>query len=280
MIQEITQLQLEFFAGCMLGDGNIKIPNNCKNAMFSCQHGPKQYEYNKWKYELLKTLGAKFYKYKRKTPNKKTGICYEYNVTLTNCNSEITKMYNLLYKNKKKIISKEILKYFTDFSLAVLYMDDGSLSSSHPENTSYIIASCGFSKESLLLFQDFLLNKFKIETTISYDNRLYIKINSRNLFEYLILPYVQKIPCMKYKIRLMFRNSVNCLENPEEDNQQPSSCGNTEKGSTTSSESQVDNNSTTKAEQSKTGKDYFLEDNRNKLILNPISKRYPQILLD
>ena len=44
-------------------------------------------------------------------------------------------------------------------------------------------------------------------------------------------------------------NSVNCLETPEEGNQQPSSCGDTEKGSTTSSESQVDNNSTTKAEQ-------------------------------
>jgi len=42
-------------------------------------------------------------------------------------------------------------------------------------------------------------------------------------------------------------NSVNCLGTPEEDNQQPSSCSDTEKGSTTSSESQVDNNSTTKA---------------------------------
>lgn len=42
-------------------------------------------------------------------------------------------------------------------------------------------------------------------------------------------------------------NSVNCLGSLEEDNQQPSSCGDTEKGSTTSSESQVDNNSTTKA---------------------------------
>lgn len=250
MIQEITQLQKEFFAGCMLGDGNIKLPNKCKNAMFSCQHGPHQYEYNKWKSELLKPLGAKFYEYTRKTPNKKTGKYYTYNVTLTNCNTEITNIYNTLYKNKKKIITNELLKNFTDFSLAILYMDDGSLSSSNPENTSYIIASCGFDKESLQLFQNFLLNKWKIETTITIDNRLYIKINSRNLFEYLIIPHIEKIPCMKYKIRQMFRNSVNCLENPEEDNQQPNSCSDTEKGSTTSSESQVDNNSTTKAEQS------------------------------
>ena len=251
MTQEITQKQLEFFAGCMLGDGNIKIPSNCKNAMFSCQHGPHQYEYNKWKTELLKTLGAKFYEYRRKTPNKITNKYYEYNVTVTNCNSEITKMYNMLYNNKKKIITKELVNNFTDFSLAVLYMDDGSLSSSNPENTSYIIASCGFDKNSLELFQNFLLNKFRIETTITKDNRLYIKINSRNLFEYLVIPHIEKIPCMKYKIRSMFRNSVNCLETPEEGNQQPSFCGNTEEGSTTSSESKLDNNSTTKAGQSK-----------------------------
>ena len=53
-------------------------------------------------------------------------------------------------------------------------------------------------------------------------------------------PYIYKIPTPTI-------NSVNCLETPEEGNQQPSSCGDTEKGSTTSSESHVDNNSTTKA---------------------------------
>lgn len=248
MVQEITQKQLEFFTGCMLGDGNIKLPKGCKNAMFSCQHGPHQYEYNKWKSELLNTLGAKIYKYKRKTPNKLTGKYYEYSITITNCNSEITKMYNLLYKNKRKVITAELLKNFTDFSLAVLYMDDGSLSSSNPINTSYIIASCGFDKESLKLFQQFLFNKWRIETTISIDNRLYIKINSRNLFEYLIISHIEKIPCMKYKIRQTSRNSVNCLGSPEEDNQQPSLSSDTFEGSTTSSESQADNNSTTKAE--------------------------------
>lgn len=247
---EITQKQKEFFAGCMLGDGNIKLSKGCINAMFQCQHGPKQYEYNKWKSEILKSLGAKFYKYKRKTPNKKTGKLYESNHTCTNCNQEITKLYNILYKNKKKIISNEILENFSRFSLAILYMDDGSFTRSNKETSSYTIAFCGFDKESLELFQSFLMKKFGIDTSISYDNRIYIKMNSRNLFEYLILPYISKIPCMLYKIRKTSLNPVNCLENPEEDNQQPSSCGDTEKGSTTSSESIVDNNSTTKAGQS------------------------------
>lgn len=51
----------------------------------------------------------------------------------------------------------------------------------------------------------------------------------------------------QYLIKYATKNSVNCLETPEEDNQQPSSCSDTEKGSTTSSESHRDNNSTTKA---------------------------------
>jgi hypothetical protein len=200
---EISQKQKEFFAGCMLGDGNIKIPSKCKNAMFQCQHGPEQIEYNKYKYNILSTLGAKFYEYERKTPNKITGKYYKANIVATNCNSNITYLYNLLYKEGKKKITNEILENFTAFSLAILFMDDGSKTRSNSKEgqITYTIASCGFDKESLELFQKFLFNKFNIETTITKDNRLYIRVNSRNLFEYLILPYVKEVPCMLYKLR-------------------------------------------------------------------------------
>lgn len=82
-------------------------------------------------------------------------------------------------------------------------MDDGSKTRSNSKEgqITYTIASCGFDKESLELFQKFLFNKFNIETTITKDNRLYIRVNSRNLFEYLILPYVKEVPCMLYKLR-------------------------------------------------------------------------------
>lgn len=200
---EISTKQKEFFAGCMLGDGNMKKPKGCINAMFQCQHGPKQIEYNKWKYTIIENLGAKFYNYTRKTKNKTTEKYYEANILITNCNKNITQLYNMLYKTGKKKISNDILNNFTDFSLAVLFMDDGSKtkSNNNEEQSSYTIASCGFDKESLETFQNFLLNKFNIETTITKDNRIYIKMNSRNLFEYIILPYVKKIPSMMYKLR-------------------------------------------------------------------------------
>ena len=51
-----------------------------------------------------------------------------------------------------------------------------------------------------------LRDKFDIETTIQKDNRVYIKANSRKLFEHLITPYM--CGCMKYKLHVS-RNSVN-----------------------------------------------------------------------
>lgn len=195
----MEKIQREFLIGCMLGDGNIKIPSGCKNAMFQCQHGPKQIEYNKWKCELLSSLGSKFYTYTRKTPNKKTNRFYEANITATKCNKELTEIYKMFYKNKKKTITKEILEEFTTFSLAVLFMDDGSKTTQSQYGT-YTIASCGFDLESLGIFQAFLKNKFNIDTSITHDNRIYIKVNSKNLFEYLVKPHIQKIPSMLYKL--------------------------------------------------------------------------------
>lgn len=201
---EPTQLQKEFFAGCMLGDGNMKKPQTPKsNSMFCCQHGQDQCDYNKYKCSILESLGCKYYEYTRKTPNKKTGKFYKYNIIMTNCNKTITKFYNMLYSSGQKKITPEILENFTAFSLAILFMDDGSKTKpkSSNEQTSYTIASCGFDKNSLELFQKFLWEKFHLETSISKDNRIYIRMNSRNLFEYYVLPYMKEVPCMLYKLR-------------------------------------------------------------------------------
>ena len=68
----------------------------------------------------------------------------------------------------------------------------------------------------------------------------------------------------------MSLNSVNCLGNPEEGNQQPSITSNSFEGSTTRSESQEDNNSSTKAGQDCNIKTQykFLLDEERKLFYN------------
>ncbi|MBQ7819953.1 MAG: hypothetical protein IJ341_09700 [Bacteroidales bacterium] len=203
---KLTQQQKEFLAGCLLGDGNLRIENGCKTACFQCSHGPEQLEYNQYKAKLFENLNAKCYSYTRKKPNKKTGKYYEYNQMYTNNNNELTKMYNNIYKDGKKIITPELLENFTEYSLAILYMDDGYKTVDErkaQKQVSYYISTCCFDENSLKLFQTFLFEKFNIETSIQKSsNKLYIKMNSRNLFEYYIEKYVKQIDCLKYKLRI------------------------------------------------------------------------------
>jgi hypothetical protein len=39
--------------GCVLGDGSIVLNGKKKQPIFQCAHGPKQFGYNLWKYNLL-----------------------------------------------------------------------------------------------------------------------------------------------------------------------------------------------------------------------------------
>lgn len=86
----------------------------------------------------------------------------------------------------------------------------------------------------------------------AFDINFYRKLESYKFYKLLYQDATIYMERKYNKFVALFGNkdvikSGELLENPEEDNQQPSSCGDTEKGSTTSSESQVDNNSTTSA---------------------------------
>ena len=73
-------------------------------------------------------------------------------------------------------------------------MDDGCKFSKY----SYSIATNCFSIEDLKWFQAFLKSKFNLETTILKSKVLYIKACSKDLFTYLVKPYIND--CVKYKL--------------------------------------------------------------------------------
>ena len=194
-----------------------------------------------WKQIKFLNLKSNINQYIRKTPNAKTGKLYEYNHLYIKNNFYFQYYKNLFYYNGIKRINTEIMEKYTNLSLAVHFMDDGF----HDGKDYYLSTDC-FDVNSLSILRKHLLKKFNIQTSILKSNKIRISSKSRNIFTSLIYYYVIQIPCMHYKL-LKSHNSVNCLETPEEDNQQPSSCSDTEKGSTTSSASLVDNKSATKA---------------------------------
>lgn len=183
----LNYFQKSALIGSLLGDSSIS-----KKYILNIGHGLKQEEYYKHKIQLF-SPNIKFLEYRREKIDKRTNNLYMSLQAYSNKYEDIVNLKELLYINGKKEITKEILKDFNEISLAYLYMDDGNY-----EKYGAKIALCNFSNNSLILFQNFLKNKWNIDTSIHKDKTLYIKANSKKIFIQLISSYI--IPSMLYKI--------------------------------------------------------------------------------
>lgn len=183
----LNYFQKSALIGSLLGDSSIS-----KKYILNIGHGLKQEEYYKHKIQLF-SPNIKFLEYRREKIDKRTNNLYISLQAYSNKYEDVVNLKELLYINGKKEITKEILKDFNEISLAYLYMDDGNY-----EKYGAKIALCDFSNNSLILFQNFLKNKWNIDTSIHKDKTLYIKANSKKIFIQLISSYI--IPSMLYKI--------------------------------------------------------------------------------
>jgi recombination protein RecA len=207
----LTPKQESIIIGCVLGDGNLQRSSKTANTRFSCEHGKKQIFYAKWKYEQLKSLKSKFTISKRKTADKRNGIFYESGKVETLVNTELNKFYDLFYSSGNKEVSKEILNLLNPLSIAVWFMDDGTLHSG-----SISIATCSFSNKSINNIIQYFAD-LNIKFTKHKNKSIYLSRKSLPTFLKIIKPYL--LNEMYYKVPVKFRE---LLENPEEDNQQPS----------------------------------------------------------
>ena len=183
----LNYFQKSALIGSLLGDSSIS-----KKYILNIGHGLKQEEYYKHKIQLL-SPNIKFLEYRREKIDKRTNNLYISLQAYSNKYEDVVNLKELLYINDRKEITKEILKDFNEISLAYLYMDDGNY-----EKYGVKIALCNFSNNSLILFQNFLKNKWNIDTSIHKDKTLYVKANSKKIFIQLISSYI--IPSMLYKI--------------------------------------------------------------------------------
>jgi hypothetical protein len=188
---KLSDFQKQVLLGTLLGDASFRMSGI--NPSVSCAHGVKQKEYCEHKTEVFKSLGAKCNYHKRNKPDKRNGKCYEDYTMSIPANPELKAWYEAMYIPKKILPLELIKQHFTEVSLAYMYMDDGSKT-----NQSYTIATNCFEKENIMEFQQFLLDKFNIKTTIFKSNVLYIKVESKTIFENLISKCI--IPSMRYKL--------------------------------------------------------------------------------
>jgi recombination protein RecA len=194
-----------------IGDGSICKPDSVRNCYLEITHSKAQLEYLKWKISLLENFGIKCGK-----------LYFRKDKSDVRVRTERNEIFNIIEKrmylpNRKKVLTKRILRRLTPLGLAIWYMDDGSAKISHPKWRKNLydingrqdhklaqlnLATCCFSIEDNKKAIDILNQKFNLPFSLVFDREypmLYLNgKDNLNRFKDLISPYV--IPSMQYKI--------------------------------------------------------------------------------
>lgn len=193
--------------GMLLGDSGIKYDkrNKSSNVSISTSQGEKQLDYLKFKLSLFGEKYSKIYQGKSGYCDNivyQSFIALDYTISkaiLENC-----------FIDKKFKVTPEMIEYLTPLSLAIWYMDDGSLKHKYDNNCSpsIMISTCSLTKEENLLLIDMLKNKYGVECNLRKEKgkywSIYITTKGTPVFLKLVTKYMPK--SMRYKTLTEYEN--------------------------------------------------------------------------
>lgn len=194
---KLTERQRQIIIGKLLGDGHLETSNNGRTYRLKIEHPIKQKEYVDWFYKEFKDWILTKPKKKEQIVNGK--LYYKYWVN-TLANGSLRFYGQQFYKDKKKVVPKLIHRWLTPLSLAVWFMDDGSIKSKN--HRARIINTQGFEKKEVLRLIKAFGNKFNIQCKLRKQKEGYqimILAESADKFARIIKNYL--LLSMKYKIK-------------------------------------------------------------------------------
>lgn len=207
-----TKRQREIIIGSILGDGGVYVRKGYPRAYYTVKQSSKYSEYVEWLFSELKNLCPS--EIKRRKDN---GQLYFY----SSPSEYLTKAQLLFYKNRIKKVPeniREILK--SPLSLAVWFMDDGTLDYRPKDHCAFHLCTNCFSKEDTQILIDTLNENFGIVASLHYTlcrgkrhSRIYIGAKGRDRFIKLVSPYI--LNCFKYKLP-KYRMNPQRLDPPED----------------------------------------------------------------
>ena len=210
-----------------LGDGYLARNHG---YIISFTHSPKQKDFLEIKKELLENTESFIKSTRRKketieiknciSKHKNGKIYNQVNYKLTNV-SMLKSVYKLLIVNKRKTITKDIVKNFSVRTLQILMCDDGGeIKSSktrfskklntlykYTEPPTYRINTHSFTNEENFLILEWLKESFNIDGRLGNNKGSLIPhFNSKNTKKIFLLikPFISKIPSMVDKFSYSF----------------------------------------------------------------------------
>lgn len=191
---ELSKQQLDILYGTLLGDASIEP--HWKEARVVFNQGGTQEAYFDYKCSFFEKFLGKISKTQRY--DKRTNKYYNKYQVRFKCHKIFTQIYQELYPNGVKTVTKEWLSKITPIGLAFWFMDDGT-------NNGTLATNC-FSYEECQLIREWFLNAYNIQTTIENQKNkngiqylIYIKAQSKKQFYELVKPFI--IPEMEYKFK-------------------------------------------------------------------------------
>ncbi len=185
--------------GSILGDGNLKyFSERTQNSqIYVAQHSSKL-SYLEWLHSKYKS-GFEMYPIKSKKG-------YQQHYFISKPNKIMGSFRKVFYPKGKKIVPLEIEDLLKNpISLAVWYMDDGTLDKRSKYHFNSSIATYNFSFEECTKLSEVLNKNFGILVSVNQSKmrekiypRLYVKSESMDRFISLVKPFVQ--PVFNYKI--------------------------------------------------------------------------------
>ena len=191
-----SDVQNQVILGTILGDGSLEF-NGYQGTRLQIKQSVEHKDYVLWLYEVLKDLC-------RSGPREKSDTKQWY--FSTRGLKEFTSLRNLFYQEKRKVIPQNIERLLVSpLSLAVWFMDDGSLDFRPKDHCSFMLHTDSFSKEDTLVLAEVLRKNFGVDarvyTLLSRETRypkIYIGSKGRQRFLELVKPYI--LSCFRYKL--------------------------------------------------------------------------------
>lgn len=201
--------------GMLLGDSSIRNDKRSRsqNVMISTTQGEKQLDYLRLKQQMFGAENFAIYK-------SKSGYCDNavYIGRLISDSNIANHVLADCYINGKKTVTKAMADKLTPVSLALWYLDDGTIRHRNKDDRNrpaIQISTCGFSKEENEILIEMLQNRFGVESNLRLEKNkywtIYITAKGTEVFLNLIKDYIPK--SMKYKTLVEYENLPCLLEN-------------------------------------------------------------------
>jgi hypothetical protein len=191
-----TQRQKEIALGSLLGDAYLRPSGN--SFVLSFTHGEKQKAYLEWKLSEFENFVATKDFISRESDFYGNRTTFSF---ATISHPYLLELHELCYPAGKKTVSETWLSLLSPLSLAVWYMDDGSLNKTY--GTIVLCTNCfSIDEQSLMVkyFADTFGIEAKTEPRRNGQSVLRINASQRSRFFDVVAPHIPD--CMFYKLKM------------------------------------------------------------------------------